>query len=119
MARKAKKSSEKEATPKTQPVAVETAETIPTVPEAPEAPETSENQEAPKKRVLLIVYKYTGSRYYVYFQGVPPEQNVGCGCKTPQSAIKYMYLLKKKHGAVISDKCYKELKALADTKKGA
>lgn len=111
MARKAKKSSEKEATPKTQPVAVETAETTPTVPEAPESPETSENQEAPKKKPDLIVYKYIGNKYYVYIQGVPPKQNVGCPCNTPLSAMKYMFLLKKERKAVISQKCLKELKA--------
>lgn len=117
MARKSKKS-EKETAPMTQTVAVETVETTPAVTETQETPETSENQEAPKKKKLLIVYKQTSGRYYVYFKGVPPKDNVGCGCKTPESAVRYMHLLRKRHEAVIDEKCLKELSALTE-KKGA
>lgn len=116
MARKAKKSTEKETTPKTQPVAVETVETTPTVTEAQDAPATTENKEASDKKYLLVVFKRTANRYYVYFKGVPPKDNVGCGCKTPESALRYMQLLKRRHGAVISQKCYEELTALTKQK---
>ena len=41
----------------------------------------------------LIVAQRKFNRWYV-FKGVAPKDNVGCGCKTAQSAIRYMHLLK-------------------------
>lgn len=60
---------------------------------------------------LLIVAQRKYDRWYVYFQGVRPENNVGCGCKTAQSAIRYMHLLKHRYGAVISQNIYDRIKA--------
>ncbi len=62
----------------------------------------------------LIVAQQKHGRWYVYFQGVLPKENVGCGCKTAKSAIKYMYLLKHRYGAVISRNVYDRIKADAD-----
>ena len=42
----------------------------------------------------LIVAQRKFNRWYVYFKGVAPKDNVGCGCKTAKSAIRYMHLLK-------------------------
>lgn len=69
--------------------------------------------EIPKATVtpLLIVAQRKYDRWYVYFQGVRPENNVGCGCKTAQSAIRYMHLLKHRYGAVISQNIYDRIKA--------
>ena len=65
----------------------------------------------------LIVCKPKGDRYFVYFRGVLPENNVCCGCKSPQKAINYMFLLKKRHNAVISKEHYDALKALVENEK--
>ena len=62
----------------------------------------------------LIVAQQNRGRWYVYFQGVRPKDNVGCGCKTAKSAIRYMYLLKHRYGAVISRNVYDRVKADAD-----
>lgn len=69
-------------------------------------PETSTPAE-PKK---LIVAQRKFDRWFVYFRGVAPKDNVGCGCKTAKSALRYMYLLKARHGAVISTSDYNRLK---------
>ncbi len=57
----------------------------------------------------LIVAARKFNRWFVYFKGVPPKDNVGCGCKTAKSAIRYMYLLKARYGAVISTNVYDRL----------
>lgn len=62
---------------------------------------------------LIIVAQRKFERWYVYFQGVAPKDNVGCGCKTAKSAIRYMHLLKHRYGAVISQNIYDRLKAEA------
>lgn len=88
MAKKAKKSTENI----TAQVAVAPAvETTPTV--------------TPK----LIVAARKFNRWYVYFKGVAPKDNVGCGCKTAKSAIRYMHLLKARYGATISQNIYERL----------
>lgn len=87
MARKAKKSAEN--------IAVQTA--APTVETTPAI--------APK----LIVAQHKFGRWYVYFKGVAPKDNVGCGCKTAKSAIRYMHLLKARYGATISQNIYERL----------
>ena len=84
MAKKAKKSAEN--------IAVQTAATaVETTPAI-----------APK----LIVAQHKFGRWYVYFKGVAPKDNVGCGCKTAKSAIRYMHLLKARYGATISQNIY-------------
>ena len=62
----------------------------------------------------IIVAQQKFGRWYVYFQGVCPEENVGCGCKTAKSAIRYMHLLKHRYGAIISQTIYDRIKADAD-----
>jgi hypothetical protein len=57
----------------------------------------------------LIVAQRKFDRWYVYFKGVAPKDNVGCGCKTAKSAIRYMHLLKARYGAVISQNIYERL----------
>ncbi len=76
------------------------------------APKTSAQVAAPTKQALtpkLIVAQRKFDRWYVYFQGVPPKDNVGCGCKTAKSAMRYMYLLKARYGATISQNAYERL----------
>ncbi len=58
---------------------------------------------------FIIVAQRRFDRWYVYFQGVAPKDNVGCGCKTAKSAIRYMHLLRARHGAVISQNVYERL----------
>lgn len=64
---------------------------------------------APTVQPKLIVAQRRFNRWYVYFKGVRPEDNVGCGCKTAKSAIRYMQLLKHRYGAVISSNIYERL----------
>ena len=65
---------------------------------------------APVTQKIIVAKKIKNGRWYVYFLGVKPEENVGCGCKTARSAIRYMYLLKNTHGAKISENIYERLK---------
>lgn len=58
----------------------------------------------------LIVAQRKFDRWYVYFKGVAPKDNVGCGCKTAKSAIRYMHLLKARYGATISQNIYERLR---------
>ena len=58
----------------------------------------------------LIVAKQCNNRWYVYFKGVLPKDNVGCGCKTAKSALRYMQLLKHRYGAIITSNIYERLK---------
>ena len=57
----------------------------------------------------LIVAQHKFGRWYVYFKGVAPKDNVGCGCKTAKSAMRYMHLLKARYGATISQNIYERL----------
>ena len=74
-----------------------------------------EEVEIPKATVTphLIVAQQKFGRWYVYFKGVPPKDNVGCGCKTAKSAIRYMHLLKHRYSAVIIQDIYEQLKTEA------
>lgn len=71
----------------------------------------SEATEQPQKKHLIVAKKTQYGRWYVYFKGVPPEQNVGTGCKTAKSAMRYMQLLRKRYDAIISKTCYDQLKS--------
>jgi len=57
----------------------------------------------------LIVAQRKFDRWYVYFKGVALKDNVGCGCKTAKSAMRYMHLLKSRYGATISQNIYERL----------
>lgn len=89
MAKKTKKSAEKKVAQTAAP-AVETAAATTTTPK-------------------LIVAQRKFNRWYVYFKGVAPKDNVGCGCKTAKSAMRYMHLLKARYGATISQNIYERL----------
>lgn len=88
MARKAKKTSENIEAQVSNSVAVQTSK--PTTP-----------------KLIMAIRKF--DRWYVYFQGVSPKDNVGCGCMTAKSAIRYMYLLKNRYGATISQNMFDKL----------
>lgn len=64
---------------------------------------------APTITPKLIIAQRRFNRWYVYFKGVRPEENVGCGCKTAKSALRYMQFLKHRYGAVISTNIYERL----------
>lgn len=66
-------------------------------------------EQTPAITSKLIVAKRSFDRWYVYFQGVAPKDNVGCGCKTAKSAMRYMHLLKARYGATISQNIYERL----------
>ena len=87
MAKKTKKSAEK----KVAQTIVPAVETVPAI--------------TPK----LIVAQRKFNRWYVYFKGVAPKDNVGCGCKTAKSAMRYMHLLKARYGATVSQNIYERL----------
>lgn len=57
----------------------------------------------------LIMVQRKFDRWFVYLKGVPPKQNPSCACKTAKSAIRYMYLLQSRYGAVISQNLYDRL----------
>lgn len=65
----------------------------------------------PAKKV--ITFKMSYDRYYVFFRGVAPAENIGCGCKTALSALRYAMMMKQKHDAIIDNKAYATLKAEA------
>lgn len=77
--------------------------------------ETAAAQAAPAVEAIpavtpkLIVAQRKYDRWYVYFQGVHPRDNVGCGCKTARSALRYMFLLRDRHGATISQNVFDRL----------
>ena len=73
----------------------------------------SENSEVISSKKLICV-KPSFGRWYVYFKGVAPANNVGCACKTAKSAIRYMHMLKYRFGAVISQNVYDRIKMDAD-----
>ena len=62
----------------------------------------------------LIVAQRKFDRWYVYFKGGAPKDNVGFGCKTAKSAIRYMHLLKARYGATISQTIYERLQFEAE-----
>lgn len=66
--------------------------------------------QAPRK-VIVAARKF--NRWYVYFQGVRPADNVGCACKTARSAMRYMIMLKEKHAAIISQPVFDILRYAA------
>lgn len=104
MARKAKKT----------PEIIETQVENPVVAEATQPLANDEQPAEAQPQELVIAYKLTANnRYYIYFRGVAPENNVGCGCKSAKSALRYIHLLKKRHGATIGQSTYESLKAAA------
>lgn len=66
-----------------------------------------ETTPATTPKLIVAIQKF--GRWYVYFKGVAPKDNVGCGCKTAKSAMRYMHLLKARYGATISQNVYERL----------
>lgn len=54
--------------------------------------DTAEANQATSRKLIVAIRKF--DRWFVYFKGVAPKDNVGCGCKTARCALRYMYLLK-------------------------
>lgn len=98
MAKKTKKSAEN--------IAAQTA--APAVETTPATTAPTAQQPRPKGANLIVAQRKF-NRWYVYFKGVAPKDNVGCGCKTAKSAMRYMHLLKARYGAVISRNIYERL----------
>ncbi len=71
-------------------------------------PQASAEQVQPTSPKLIVAQRKF-NRWYVYFKGVAPKDNVGCPCKTAKSAMRYMQLLKHRYGAVISQNIYERL----------
>ena len=74
---------------------------------APAVETAQETKKAVAQKLIVAQHKF--GRWYVYFKGVAPKDNVGCGCKTAKSAMRYMHLLKARYGAVISQNVYERL----------
>lgn len=110
MARKANKTANIEnLEPQTAVAVAETTQQVEPTPEvAPEASAEETPQAAPK---LIVAKRTVNNRWFVYFKGVKPEDNPSCSCKSASSAIRYMYLLKVRHGATISQESFEMLKA--------
>lgn len=85
------------------------------VEQAPAEVEAAEDKPAKK----VITFKMSYDRYYVFFRGVAPAENIGCGCKTALSALRYAMMMKQKHDAIIDKKAYATLKAEAQKAQAA
>lgn len=79
------------------------------------APEQRPQPEAAatEKNRLLVFKRSRNNGFYVYLLGVMPEKNIGCNCRTPQSAMRFMLWKKRELGASISEQHFNELKQLA------
>jgi cell division septation protein DedD len=62
-----------------------------------------------KALVLTARYYANSQRWYVYLRGVAPMDNIGCGCKSATSALKFMYMKRRQLGASIDPEIYKVL----------
>nr|DAN52484.1 MAG TPA: hypothetical protein [Caudoviricetes sp.] len=81
---------------------------------APEQqPQPQAEATASKPNKLLVFKRSRNNGFYVYLLGVMPEENIGCNCRTAQSAIRFMLWKKRELGASISEQHFNELKQLA------
>ena len=71
-----------------------------------------ENSAAQSQKLIVVKFKF--GRWFVYFRGVKPEENVGKGCKTAKAAMRYMFYLKSKFSAVIHRQSLEKLKFAAE-----
>jgi len=58
---------------------------------------------------LLIQYRKSFGKWYIYFKGVKPELNVGLPFKSADKAFKYAMLLKNRYQAILPNNIYNEL----------
>lgn len=81
---------------------------------ASQEPQENNIQAAEPAQPKILVYKRSrNGGFYVYLEGVMPEQNIGCNCRTALKAMHYMFWKKRELGASISEKHLAELKQLA------
>lgn len=81
---------------------------------APEQQPQPQAEAAASKPAKLLVFKRSRNNgFYVYLLGVMPDENIGCNCRTAQSAMRFMLWKKRELGASISEQHFNELKQLA------
>lgn len=81
---------------------------------APEQqPQPQAEATASKPNKLLVFKRSRNNGFYVYLLGVMPDENIGCNCRTAQSAMRFMLWKKRELGASISEQHFNELKQLA------
>lgn len=66
-----------------------------------------------KPNKLLVFKRSRNNGFYVYLLGVMPDENIGCNCRSAQSAMRFMLWKKRELGASISEQHFNELKQLA------
>lgn len=76
-------------------------------------PQPQAEATAPKPAKLLVFKRSRNNGFYVYLLGVMPDENIGCNCRTAQSAMRFMLWKKRELGASISEQHFNELKQLA------
>lgn len=76
-------------------------------------PQPQAEATASKPNKLLVFKRSRNNGFYVYLLGVMPEENIGCNCRTAQSAMRFMLWKKRELGASISEQHFNELKQLA------
>lgn len=85
--------------------------TTATAPEQQPQPQAEATASKPNK--LLVFKRSRNNGFYVYLLGVMPDENIGCNCRTAQSAMRFMLWKKRELGASISEQHFNELKQLA------
>ena len=76
-------------------------------------PQPQAEATASKPSKLLVFKRSRNNGFYVYLLGVMPDENIGCNCRTAQSAMRFMLWKKRELGASISEQHFNELKQLA------
>ena len=76
-------------------------------------PQPQAEATASKPNKLLVFKRSRNNGFYVYLLGVMPDENIGCNCRTAQSAMRFMLWKKRELGASISEQHFSELKQLA------
>ena len=80
-------------------------------PEQQPQPQAEATASKPSKH--LVFKRSRNNGFYVYLLGVMPDENIGCNCRTAQSAMRFMLWKKRELGASISEQHFNELKQLA------
>lgn len=80
---------------------------------AEQQPQPQAEATASKPNKLLVFKRSRNNGFYVYLLGVMPDENIGCNCRTAQSAMRFMLWKKRELGASISEQHFNELKQLA------
>ena len=80
-------------------------------PEQQPQPQAEATASKPSKH--LVFKRSRNNGFHVYLLGVMPDENIGCNCRTAQSAMRFMLWKKRELGASISEQHFNELKQLA------